>query len=110
MYAVKVFYTNYSFCRVEEMPFDVKVFYTNFPFCRVDGKPFDVKVFYTNDFAKQLGCHLPQALKDEARLTLEARNLGVKLIHYLDTREEKERGRRIQADGTDERVSSCFVR
>ena len=74
--------------------------------CRVDGKPFDVKVFYTNDFAKQLGCHLPQTLKDDARLSLEARNLAVKLIHYLDKREEKGRAKRNDEEG-EEKVGSA---
>ena len=58
---------------------------------RVDGKPYDVKVFYTNDFAKHLGCHMPRTLKDDAQLTVEAINLCVKLIHYFDQREDKEK-------------------
>ena len=57
----------------------------------VDGRPFDVKVWYTDDFARKLGCHMPQMQKEDARLTLEAQQLAVALIKKFDEREEEGR-------------------
>ena len=71
----------------------------------MDGKPYDVKVFYTNDFAKHLGCHMPQTLKDDAQLTVEAINLCVKLIHCFDQREGKEKDKGSEREIVDGRVS-----
>ena len=71
----------------------------------MDGKPYDVKVFYTNDFAKQLGCHMPQTLKEDAQLTVEAINLCIKLIHYLDQRESKEREKHHETEIVNDIVS-----